>query len=113
MDEATGISQVRAATVAPVDQLLTTQETADFLGISRPTLVKLLETGRISFERPAAGRHRRVRLQDVTSYRETQRATRRAALDEMTKLAVDAGLYDTVPDYEQALADARGTCSRR
>lgn len=35
----------KAITVAPVDQMLTTQEAADFLGISRPTLVKLLETG--------------------------------------------------------------------
>ncbi|MFV0452665.1 MAG: excisionase family DNA-binding protein, partial [Propioniciclava sp.] len=37
-----------------------TQEAADFLGISRPTLVKLLEQGEIAYERPAAGRHRRV-----------------------------------------------------
>ena len=32
----------KAITVAPVDQMLTTQEAANFLGISRPTLVKLL-----------------------------------------------------------------------
>jgi len=55
----------RAVTIAPLDQRLTTQEAADFLGISRPTLVKLLERGEIHFERPAGGRHRRVRLTDV------------------------------------------------
>ena len=52
IDIVRALSQGRAITVAPVDQLLTTQEAADFLGISRPTLVKLLESGRIPFERP-------------------------------------------------------------
>lgn len=30
-----------------------------------PDLMKLLETEQISYERPGAGRHRRVRLSDV------------------------------------------------
>lgn len=70
--------------VAPVDQKLTTQEAADFLGISRPTMVKLLEQGKLPYERPAGGRHRRVRLQDLLHYQETSRAERRAILDELT-----------------------------
>ena len=45
----------KAITVAPVDQLLTTQEAANFLGISRPTLVKLLEDGQIPYERTSGG----------------------------------------------------------
>jgi len=65
----------KALTIAPLDQRLTTQEAANFLGISRPTLVKLLGQGEISYERPAAGRHRRVRLNDVLDY---QRRKRRA-----------------------------------
>lgn len=107
VDVAAAMQAGKAITVAPVDQLLTTQESADFLGISRPTLVKLLETGRIPFERPAAGRHRRVRLQDVIAYQDTQRTERRVALDAMTQDAADAGLYETVPDYTEALATAR------
>ena len=107
VDVAAAMREGKAITVAPVDQLLTTQEAADFLGISRPTLVKLLEAGNIPFERPAAGRHRRVRLQDVIDYQRTQRISRRTSLDALTAEAADAGLYDTVPDYTQALADAR------
>lgn len=107
VDVATAMRAGKAITVAPVDQLLTTQEAADYLGVSRPTLVKLLEGGRIRFERPAAGRHRRVRLQDVIAYQDAQRAVRRAALDEMVSEAADAGLYGTVVDYRQPLDEAR------
>lgn len=49
-------------TVAPQPQRLTTQEAADFLGISRPTLVKLLDQDKIPYDQP--GRHRR-RVLDV------------------------------------------------
>lgn|GEM_PF-102110 len=97
----------KAITVAPLDQRLTTQEAADFLGISRPTLVKLLEQGEISYERPAAGRHRRVRLSDVLAYQVRKRQERRVTLDQMTADAVEAGLYDVVPDYSEALRAAR------
>lgn len=54
-----------------------------------------------------------MRLQDVVDYQDSQRATRRAALDGMTRDAVDAGLYDTVPDYTQALADSRHEHAQR
>ncbi len=107
-DVVRAMSQGRAITVAPVDQLLTTQEAADFLGISRPTLVKLLESGRIPFERPTGGRHRRVRLADVVEYQRQSAQERSDALDAMTREAVEAGLYDTTAtDYTVALRQAR------
>lgn len=53
--------------------------------MSRPTLVKLLESGEIPFEQP--GRHRRVRLADVLAYRERASEGRRAALDRMVEIA--------------------------
>lgn len=107
VDVAMAMRAGKAITVAPVDQLLTTQEAADFLGVSRPTLVKLLENGHIPFERPAAGRHRRVRLQDIIEYQNAQRTARRSSLDSMTRDAAEAGLYDSVPDYTNALVEAR------
>jgi excisionase family DNA binding protein len=97
----------KAITIAPLDQRLTTQEAANFLGISRPTLVKLLEQGEISYERPAAGRHRRVRLNDVLDYQRRKRTERRTTLDGLTEQAAEAGLYDDVPDYSGALKGAR------
>ncbi|ROP74359.1 helix-turn-helix domain-containing protein [Curtobacterium sp. PhB115] len=65
-------------TVARNDTQMTTQQAADFLGVSRPTLVKYLEDGSISFER--RGRHRRVLLRDLVSFQEHFRIRRRAAL---------------------------------
>jgi len=98
----------KAITVAPIDQLLTTQQAADFLGISRPTLVKLLESDEIPHESPGAGRHRRVRLRDVLDYQERKRSRRRLALDELTQDAVAAGLYEAEQaDYADALRLAR------
>lgn len=82
----------QAVTVAPVHQRLTTQEAADLLGVSRPTLVKLLESGAIPYEQP--GRHRRVRLADVLAYRKRASHERRAALDRMVEIADDADMYE-------------------
>ena len=73
-------------------QRLTTQEAADLLGISRPTFVKLLESGEIAFEQP--GRHRRVRLADVLSYRQRRSTQRRESLDRMVETADESGMYE-------------------
>lgn len=70
-------------TVVPQGMAMTTQQAADFLGISRPTLVRLLEAGDIAFEKP--GRHRRVRLEDLVAYQAKFRAERRGALRELQR----------------------------
>lgn len=55
-----------AVTVSRHERLLTTQEAADLLGISRPTLVRLLDHGAIPYDQP--GSHRRLRLSDVLAH---------------------------------------------
>lgn len=75
-------------TVIPQHAMMTTQQAADFLGISRPTLVRLLESGDIPFEQP--GRHRRVRLTDLMAYQSASRTERRDALRELRKANLDA-----------------------
>ncbi|MBA2948835.1 helix-turn-helix domain-containing protein [Streptomyces himalayensis] len=86
----------RAITIAPRAQRLTTQEAADVLGVSRPTLVKLLDEGKIPYEQP--GRHRRVRLDDVLAYQEARRAERRRRLDDLVRESEDLGLYENGND---------------
>ena len=86
--------QGMAIHVAPLNTQLTTQEAAEYLGISRPTLVKLLESGRIAFTKP--GRHRYVRLADIVDYDESVRTTRSEVLDQMAREAEADGLYDTL-----------------
>lgn len=104
--------QGKATLVAPQGMLLTTQEAADFLGVSRPTLVKLLEEGAVPFEKP--NRHRRVRLQDLLDFQARRRAERRAALNQMTEEAGELGLYDGTPaDYADALKAARRRRARK
>jgi excisionase family DNA binding protein len=96
----------QAVTVAPHAQRLTTQQAADLLGISRPTLVKLLESGRIPFDVP--GRHRRIRLTDLLTFQEVSRAERQQTLRDLTADAQDMELYDTPNEkYEAALKEAR------
>lgn len=86
------MSQGLAITVAPQHTMLTTQEAADLLGISRPTLVKLLEEGKIAYSKH--GRHRRVALRDTLDYQESARIERRARLSEMVASAEEDGLYE-------------------
>lgn len=75
------LSQGQAVTVAPRQTTLSTQQAADLLGISRPTFVRLVESGEIEFSTP--GKHRRVNLSDVLEYQERIRSQRREALEQL------------------------------
>jgi excisionase family DNA binding protein len=88
----------QAVSIVPQNTVLTTQQAANFLGVSRPTLVSLLEAGKLPYERP--GRHRRVRLADLLDYQRRTRSAQREALAEMTAESVELGLYDLAPDHE-------------
>ncbi|PFG20663.1 helix-turn-helix domain-containing protein [Serinibacter salmoneus] len=93
-----------AVTVAPIATRLTTSQAADILGVSRPTLVKLLQDGAIPYEQPR--RHRLLRLDDVLAYRDERSRQRAAKLTEMTRQAAADGLYEDTPeDYLDALRD--------
>jgi excisionase family DNA binding protein len=68
------------------DDAMTTQEAADLLNVSRPHLVKLLETGQIP-QLPRAGRHRRVARTAVLKYKRGQQAQRESALKELAAIS--------------------------
>lgn len=73
-------------------QHLTTEQAAVVLGVSRPTVIRLVEAGKM----PArmVGTHRRLTLGDVLAYRESSATRRRKGLDAMTREAEELGLYD-------------------
>ena len=70
---------------------LTTQQAADFLNVSRPYLIGLLEAGEIPYR--MVGTHRRVRFEDLHEYRRRDDLKRRQAADELTQLSEELGLY--------------------
>lgn len=82
-DAVTALVHGQAVTVEPQQTILTTQEAAQRLGISRPTLVRLLEQGKIPYITP--GRHRRVQLADVLAFQDRERERRGQVLREMAR----------------------------
>jgi excisionase family DNA binding protein len=84
--------QGRAVSIIPVNKEITTQEAADFLNVSRPYLVKLLEQGDIPFVK--VGTHRRIRFSDMLEYKQRRDETRKQGLSEITHIAEDTGFYD-------------------
>jgi excisionase family DNA binding protein len=69
--------------VVPVAETLTTQQAANLLDVSRPTLVKLLESGLIGYEQP--GVHRRISRAAIDEFIASKADRRRAGLDAMAE----------------------------
>lgn len=102
------LRQGHAVTVAPVTQTLTTQQAADLLGVSRPTVIKLLDEGRIPYER--SGSHRRILLRNLLDYRRLRRDEQYAAL-EATTVGLDD--EDDVDETLRQLREARRAVAAR
>ncbi|MEU0657395.1 helix-turn-helix domain-containing protein [Streptomyces albogriseolus] len=76
--------------IMPVDAVLTTQQAADMLNVSRPYLIGLLESGEIPYK--LVGRHRRIRFADLRQYLREDDAKRKEAADELMELDQELGL---------------------
>lgn len=73
-----------AVTLVPVSQMLTTQQAADILNVSRPFLITLLEKGAIKFD--TVGRHRRIKAEDLFRYKRERDDKRGQALSALAEL---------------------------
>ena len=71
----------KAVTVVPETAEMTTQAAANYLGCSRPHLVKLLENGEIAYHK--IGRHRRISFSDLAAYKQRTQKHQRALLGDM------------------------------
>jgi excisionase family DNA binding protein len=67
--------------VIPHEAELTTQQAADYLNVSRPYLISLLDRGDIDHR--MVGRHRRIRFAALLDYERRSRQARKAAIEEM------------------------------
>lgn len=84
------MAEGNAVTLVPIHAELTTQEAADFLNVSRPFFVKLLEQGKIPFRK--VGTHRRILFQELMHYKQQVDAEARRAQDELTRLSQELGI---------------------
>lgn len=79
------VANNRAVSLIPYDHELTTHQAARFLNVSRPFLVKLLDEGQIPHRK--VGTHRRVRLEDLLTYREKTASSAEKAKEELAKIS--------------------------
>jgi excisionase family DNA binding protein len=85
------LAEGEGVNVMPDSAELTTQQAADYLNVSRPYLIKLLESGEIPYR--LVGTHRRIRYLDLRKYRAEDDLRRRRAADELSELTQELGLY--------------------
>jgi excisionase family DNA binding protein len=84
------LAQGHSIALNAIDRLISTQRAADVLNVSRPYLVKLLESGQIPFTK--VGTHRRVRLADVLEYKARMDTRADKAYGELVAQAQELGM---------------------
>ena len=84
------MAEGNGVTIIPIHAVLTTQEAADFLNVSRPYLVGLVERG----ELPATkvGTHRRIQFKDLLEYKNRALAKSEEILNKLALEAQELGL---------------------
>jgi excisionase family DNA binding protein len=92
----------KAVTIAPRTMTLTTQQAADLLGVSRPTVVRLINDNGLPAER--IGNRHRLLIDDVLTYREQRR---KRQYDALAATAIDIDSDDDPETIRKQLRQAR------
>jgi excisionase family DNA binding protein len=86
------VHRARKGLLQPLPREMTTNQAAEFLDVSRPFVIKLVERGELPCR--LVGKHRRIPSDALVRYRDLMFQQARQAADEMARLAQEAGLYD-------------------
>ena len=86
----TEMAQGNAVTIIPIHANLTTQEAADYLNVSRPHLISLLEGAKMPYH--MAGTHRRIRFQDLVTFKESLEKRRREIMEDLAAQSQQEGM---------------------
>ncbi|MEO1745240.1 MAG: excisionase family DNA-binding protein [Pseudomonadota bacterium] len=84
------LTQNKSVSVVANDKMLTTQEAASILQVSRPYVTKLLLENKLTYQ--MVGTHRRVRYDDVIAYKADIDTERANTLDELAADGQDIGV---------------------
>ena len=84
------MAEGKTISIVPSDSELSTQQAADLINVSRPHLIKLLESKQIPFKK--VGSHRRVLLMDIMEYQDQIVKQREDQLDFLSNQAQELNL---------------------
>ena len=86
------VAKGNSVSIEALDTLMTTQEAADYLGYSRPTLIKLVDEYKVPVRK--VGKHRRVTFHEVQKLQNQIQARQQQAIRDLQKLEVELGLLE-------------------
>ena len=95
LEELMGLLTAVAGMLAGEVHDLTTEDAAKLIGVSRPTLIRLLDMGAIPYRRTNRDQgHRRISRRAALDHLRVDLARRRQALDELAADAEAFGFFD-------------------